>query len=109
MLSRSTLVVVERARPLVGCWATEPYEAGWAHEAIAFIRLMSKSQGVVRARAQISPDGREWVDEGTAFPPMTEAGAYFIRLQHFGNWLRLVGTVEGTAAAQAIVYWALKE
>jgi hypothetical protein len=109
VLPRSVLAVVERARPLTGQWATEPFEAGWAHEAIGFIRLLEEPGANVDARIQISPDGIEWVDEGTRFPALEHAGLAFARVVRFGNWLRIVGTVAGEHSVKAIVYWALKE
>ncbi len=109
MLARSALVVVERAKPLSGAWETEPYEAGWAHEAIAFIRLLDPPQGVVTAHVEISPDGIHWTPEGTSFDPIDREGVHFVKVRHYGNWLRLSGTVESGEPAHALIYWALKE
>jgi hypothetical protein len=112
MVLQSYTAVVERAEPLVGEFATEPYEAGWAREALIFIRLREETQGspVVRARVQISPDGLHWVDEGAAFPTIEQPGLYFARVTQFGNWLRVAGRVEPAgAAAKALVYICLKE
>ena len=86
-----------------GSFETEPYEAGWASEAIAFVYVRSAPAPApdgqtpsLRIRAQISGDGRRWIDD-EAFPPITGAGSYRLRLTHFGNWLRLAASVDGTS------------
>jgi hypothetical protein len=102
--------VIERAEPLGETFATEPYEGGWAEEAVLFIRTLEGTDPttILRARVQISPDGIHWVDEGTDFPPLAGEGLVFARIGRFGNWLRVAGTVEGTAPARALVYVVLK-
>ena len=61
-------------------------------------------------QTDLHPDGVNWVDEGTAFEPMGEAGLYFVRVRHFGGWLRLAGPVEGEGAAfKLTVRLVLKE
>jgi hypothetical protein len=112
MVLQSYTAVVERSEPLSGEFATEPYEAGWAREALIFIRILEDTDGspTVRARVQISPDGLHWVDEGTQFPAIEQAGVYFVRVREFGTWLRVAGRVEPTGTeARALVYIALKE
>ena len=112
MLPQSYTAVVERAYPLTGEFATEPYEAGWAREALIFVRVREETEGepVVRARVQISPDGMHWVDEGTSLPPVHGPGTCFAKVAHFGNWLRVVGNVEPEGAlCKALVYICLKE
>lgn len=112
MVLQSYTAVVERAQPLVGEFATEPYEAGWAREALIFIRIREDTDGAptVRARVQISPDGLHWVDEGTEFPVIEQPGLHCVRVREFGNWLRIAGRVDppGTEA-KALVYITLKE
>ena len=111
MVSQSYTAVVERAQGLKGVFATEPYEAGWAHEAIIYIKVLRLTGGGrIEARLQISPDGVDWADEGTAFPTMTDAGLYFVRVDNFGSWLRVAGEVVGAdASANVHVYIALKD
>lgn len=104
--------ITERKVNFSGDFTTHPYEAGWASEAIGFIRVESFSGNspALDAQVQISVDGVRWVDEGTAFQPMREAGDYFVRVQHFGNYLRLRGTTEGEEASfNLTVWWVLKE
>ena len=56
--------VVERNVTWEGAFATEPYEAGWAAEALIFIRVLKG--GVSQQSAAVQPDGIHWLDEGTA-------------------------------------------
>jgi hypothetical protein len=109
-MRRSYTAVVERGEPLSGDFATEPYEAGWATEAVVFVRLLDAPPNVaLSGRIQISPDGMHWIDEGTTLPPLV-GGMTFVRVREFGNWLRVAGSVApaGTAV-RALVYLALKE
>lgn len=109
-MRQSYTAVIERAEPLSETFATEPYEAGWACEAVLFIRTLedSAAAATVRARVQMSPDGIHWVDSGTSFPDLTGAGITHAPMTNFGNWLRVAGTVDGGGPAKALVYVALK-
>lgn len=90
-------VVLERMKSYSGSFATEPYEAGWASEAMFFIRVHELSGPETRldSRVQVSVDGIEWIDEGTQFPPIEAQGNWFIKVRHFGGWLRLVNELSG--------------
>ena len=103
--------VVERNTAWNGEVATEPYEAGWASEAIAFVRVleMEGPSGQLRLSAQISPDGMQWCDEGAVIDPIDAVGVTFTRLRHFGNWLRLAGETDPDTTFRVLVSWALKE
>jgi hypothetical protein len=125
-LRKSYTAVIERGHHLRGDFVTEPYEAGWASEALFFVRLLDDpntpgssrdaggtpglSAGVtLNARVQLSPDGMHWVDEGSTLPQLS-GGTAFVRVREFGNWLRLAGTVTPPGhPTRAIVYLALKE
>lgn len=102
--------VVERNQRFEGKFASEPYECGWASEAIFFIRRLEASGTVAgaRVRVQISPDGMHWCDEGTSVD-LTTAEVDFVRVRHFGNWLRIAGQLPEGAALRAIVTLSLKE
>lgn len=103
-LPQSHTAVLERHAPFKGEWATEPYETAWAREAIWFVRIEELPEGAgLEARAQISADGIVWNDEGTRFEPMREKGQWFIRLTHFGGWLRLAGRVSGADDPEVVV------
>ena len=111
MIQRSHTAVIERNRLWQGGFETEPYEAGWAREAIFFVRTLeaSGSGADMVARVQISPDGIHWCDEGTEMPVSTTPGVTFGRVRRFGEFLRLVGTLPDGVALKVIVYLSLKE
>ncbi|PRY22194.1 hypothetical protein CLV78_107118 [Aliiruegeria haliotis] len=83
--------IIARNEPWQETGATEPYEAGWAREAVIYARSLKPASGAgLTARVQMSPDGIRWVDEGTVLeiPEDCETVA-MARVAHFGNWLRL--------------------
>jgi hypothetical protein len=106
---------LERHTKFSGTFATEPFEAGWALEAIFFVRIETLTglggelgeAGSVDAKVQISADGIHWIDEGTAFKTQHSCGDYFIRCNHFGGWLRLLGNVNGHT--ELTIHLVLKE
>ena len=79
---------------------TNPYEAGWAKECIFFIMVekLSGKNPVLVAEVEISHDGINWVEEGSASEPITRQGLHFVRVGHFGNWLRLNCKISGENA-----------
>jgi hypothetical protein len=103
--------VIARGEAWAGTVATEPYEAAWAAEAVFFVRaLEARGRGPKgRARVQISPDGMNWVDEGTRFRLPAKAGEVtFARVANFGGWLRLVAEVPKKAGLKVVATLALK-
>ena len=110
MVRQSYTAVIERNRFIEGEWATEPYECGWASEAIFFVRKLEASGPVegMQLRVQISPDGMRWCDEGTTLI-LTDAEVDFGKVRHFGNWLRLAGKLPEGARLRVLVALALKE
>jgi hypothetical protein len=109
MVRRSFTAVLERNVTFHGEFATEPYETAWAGEARWFIRVL-RLTGSLTAVPQISPDGLEWCDEGSAGVRAEGPGLYSFPLREFGHWLRLRGVVSGEgAAATVIIYLAMKE
>ena len=111
VLRRSYTAVVERAEPLKGEFFTEPYEAGWAQEALIFVKVREGINNTpeVHAGIQISPDGIDWVDEGTAFPVIRGEGIYFVKVTNFGNWLRVAGHIsDPEVLVRASIYVVLK-
>lgn len=79
---------------------TDPYEAGWAKEGIFFIMVeeLSGDNPKLSAEVQISHDGVNWAKEGTFLDSITEKALHFIRVKHFGNWLRLSCQIRGKRA-----------
>jgi hypothetical protein len=47
------------------------------------------------AEVEISHDGVNWAKEGTVSEPILQKGLHFIRVNHFGNWLRLNCRISG--------------
>ena len=68
MLRESYTAIVERSEELRGNFATEPYECGWAGEAIFFVRILERAGDLegITLQVQISADGIRWCDEGTS-------------------------------------------
>ena len=88
---------LEHKRRFSEGFETHPYECGWADEAIFFINIndVQGEEAELNAWVQISLDGVHWADEGTQFEPMSEPGLYFVKVIHFGNYLRLAVDVQG--------------
>lgn len=109
MLRESYTAIVERSEELRGSFATEPYECGWAGEAIFFVRILERTGNLegVTLHVQISPDGIRWCDEGTAIT-LGEEEVAFGKVAHFGNWLRVAGVLPGDASMSAIIALNLK-
>ena len=109
MLRESYTAIVERSEALRGSFATEPYECGWAGEAIFFVRILERVGNLegVTLHVQISPDGIRWCDEGTAIT-LGEEEVAFGKVAHFGNWLRLSGRLPDGASMRAIIALSLK-
>ena len=110
MLRESTTAVVARNETWRGRAATEPYEAGWAHEAVIFVRALKPPVGPLpEARVEISPDGMRWLPEGTRFPLPDRAEAItFARVRHFGNWLRVAADLRDGSEIVVLVTVHLK-
>lgn len=96
-------VVLERLKEVEDTLETEPYEVGWADEAILFVTLskLAASKGKATVHLQVSADGINWVDEGTSLEPIEKDGTSFMRTVHFGGWLRARFTV--TEAVTSVV------
>ncbi|MCC7449660.1 MAG: hypothetical protein IT324_19730 [Anaerolineae bacterium] len=109
-IRESHTAVIDRDRSWYGAFATEPYEAAWASEAIFFVRALGGNlPDGITARVQISPDGMHWCDEGTTLVlPNQVDQVTFCRVSHFGGWLRLAGEIPGGRSITVIVYLTLK-
>jgi hypothetical protein len=91
--------VLDFKLPVESDYVSAPLETAWASEAIFFLRIEPGTKGEFRfaPRAEISVDGISWLAEGSVFSPISQAGQYFLRVRHFGGWLRLAGSVEPSA------------
>jgi hypothetical protein len=111
MLRESHTAVVARNEAWTGKVTTEPYEAGWATEAVIFVRALA-AEGIpagCEARVQVSPDGIRWIDEGSRFPlPATAEAVTFVKVRHFGNWLRIEAELPARSSMKALVTFHLK-
>jgi hypothetical protein len=104
MLPESQSAVVARNETWTGQAATEPYEAGWAREAIVFVRALKAAGVAGRAHVELSPDGMNWAAEGTTFalPDDTNKVTY-ARVAQFGNWLRIRSEVPQGSSVTVVV------
>ncbi len=105
MIPESQSAVIARNETWRGQVFTEPYEAGWAREAVVFVTALANATGPAgTAHLEISPDGMRWAREGTSFTlPTTKDSIAFARASHFGNWLRLAVEMPATAELVALV------
>lgn len=110
MLPESTTAVIGRNERWSGNAASEPYEAGWAREAVFFVRATKQPVGPSpEAFVEISPDGMHWVREGTSLSmPTAKDGIAVARVSHFGNWLRVAAEFEPGAETSVLVTLHLK-
>jgi hypothetical protein len=110
MVRQSYTAVVERNKVWTGTFATEPYEAAWATEAVIFIRTLEPAEAAtdLTAQVQISPDGMHWCNEGASCAISSQPGVTFCRVTNFGGWLRLAGDIPADGQVKVIVYIALK-
>ena len=104
MVPESQAAVVARNETWTGNVATEPYEAGWAREAIVFVRALKASGAAGLAHVELSPDGMNWAAEGTTFAlPDDSNKVTFARVSQFGTWLRIRAEVPQGSSVTVVV------
>lgn len=110
MLPESITVIVARNERWSGRAASEPYEAGWAREAVIFLRALAPPEGPQpRLRVEMSPDGMRWLPEGGETDmPTGEDGISMLRVKHFGAWLRVAADFAPGASSTVLVSIHLK-
>lgn len=110
MLPENTTAVIARNELWEEHAATEPFEAGWAREAVIFVRALKQPVGrQPKAKVEISPDGIHWIPEGTEFElPASKNAITFARMSHFGNWLRIAAELESGSSSTVLVTLHLK-
>lgn len=91
-------VVLDRFMDFNGTYATEPYECGWADEAIAYFTIHKLEKGaVLQARIQIAMDGIHWHDNGEVLKGVNAEGYYLLKVApNFGGWLRIAFECTGS-------------
>ncbi|MEO7235110.1 MAG: DUF6385 domain-containing protein [Lapillicoccus sp.] len=97
MQTTYTSVLARRVR-IDGDFATLPYEAGWANEAVFFIQTEGEHPELEIA-VEISPDGIHWLRRGRPVAIGVEDAIAEIPVTTFGNWLRV--TVHGSTSETA--------
>lgn len=110
MLPENITAILARNERWTGKAASEPYEAGWAREAIVFVRALKEPTGSQpTVRVEISPDGMHWVAEGTeAQMPARKDDIVALRVKHFGGWLRVAADFDADAGSAVLVTLHLK-
>lgn len=102
--------VLETFRELDASHATEPYEAGWATEAMFFVRVHEASDPLaMKASAQVSVDGLSWVGEGAVAYEFGTDNDTIVRVRHFGGWLRLALELAPGSRCKVSIWVVLKE
>ncbi len=107
MLTSAT-TLVERRTVLTGDYGTHPYEAGWAVEALFYVRTEGPHP-TLTIQAQVSPDGVDWLDRGAPVVLASDRSLVDLELYGFGTWIRLF--VAGSTSEQPTtlsVHLALK-
>ncbi|MHA1564672.1 MAG: hypothetical protein ACTSX7_05105, partial [Alphaproteobacteria bacterium] len=78
---------------------------------IFFLRALKVEGNLqdTRANIQISADGIHWVDEGSSLAMPTQPGEVtFVRIGHFGGFLRLTASLPEGAEIQIVASLNLK-
>lgn len=103
---QSQTAILERNTTFSGDFATEPFETGWAREARWFVQVLSTDGDPdVQLTTQVSPDGLTWVDLDEPHHLSGELTSW--KVQEFGHWLRIRGTVD-PGSVKVRIYLALK-
>lgn len=106
MQSTHTSVLARRVR-ISDEFATLPYEAGWATEAVFFVQAEGDHSDLA-IEVDVSPDGINWIGRGSttlaASDPLVD-----LPVDRFGNWLRLrVTGASADSPARILVHVNLK-
>lgn len=111
MMRQFQTSTLEQRRIFDADFETHPLEVAWASEAIFFVDADHvKGDGSLVLKVQISVDGVNWLDEGTAFEPISGTVQAFRRVSHFGGWLRLQGSFTGSSCSYKLtIHLVIKE
>ncbi|WP_041866555.1 hypothetical protein [Sodalis glossinidius] len=103
--------VIELHQPISQQFSSEPYECGWASEALFFLTVHPEIADFdhLLVRSKNSPDGVHWTEAPGDATLISEPGLTAIALTQFGGWLRLEIALEGAAQkAMVTLHLALK-
>lgn len=103
-MQQNNTSVLARRIVIDGDYATLPYEAGWAREAVVFVQVEGEHPRLAVA-AEVSPDGITWIQRGESVSLDADATIVEIPLERFGNWVRV--TVTGAspdATARVLIH-----
>lgn len=107
MLNTHTSVLARRVR-IDSDFATLPYEAGWAGEALFFTQVEGEHPELTVA-TEVSPDGIHWIRRGEPRVLSETDTIAENPLTVFGNWIRLVVTgASRERPARVLVHLSLK-
>jgi hypothetical protein len=107
MLTSAT-TLVERRTVVDGEYGTHPYEAGWASEALFFVRT-NGPHAELTIFPQVSPDGIDWLDHGQPVTLPADKGLVKVGMAQFGTWIRvLISGASAETPAVVFVHLALK-
>lgn len=100
--------VLARRIVIDGVYATPPYEAGWASEAVFFVQTEGPHPDLTLV-TQVSPDGITWIDRGIAVTLDAADAIAEVPVANFGNWLRVTVTgATDAATARILIHLASK-
>lgn len=106
MQTTNTSVIARRVK-ISDDYATLPYEAGWASEAVTFVQAEGDHPDLAIA-VEVSPDGINWVRR-TGGTLAASQQIVDLPLAQFGNWLRVVVTgATSEQPARVLVHLNLK-
>jgi len=107
MQTTYTSVLARRVR-ISDDFATLPYEAGWASEAVFFLQAEGEHPEL-ELTVEVSPDGISWIRRGTPVVLPAAQAIAELPVTVFGNWLRLVVTgASAERGARILVHVNLK-
>ncbi len=107
MLTSAT-TLVERRPVVTGPYGTHPYEAGWAREALFFVRTEGPHPELT-VQPQVSPDGVDWLDWGSPVTLASDRDLVAVGIAQFGTWIRVLLTgAAPQSPATVLVHLALK-
>ncbi|MGL9774321.1 MAG: hypothetical protein ACR5LG_11505 [Sodalis sp. (in: enterobacteria)] len=103
--------VIELRQPISQQFSSNPYECGWASEALFFLTVHPKIADFdhLVVRPKIFLDGVHWTEAPGDATLISEPELTAIALTQFGGWLRLELTLEEAAQkAMVTLHLALK-